>query len=66
MTPKEKAEELVKEFGLKFPMGSPDDFIFNQAKQCALICVDELLESNSMFPQSIEYWKKVKQEIDKL
>lgn len=66
MTPKEKANELVYnfcdvdvEYMLHFGME------WGMAKQCALICVDEIL--NILFQHhEIDYWKEVKQEINKL
>ena len=70
MTPKEKAKELFDKFmepvdGLhKYPM------CFDTAKQCTLIAVDEIIEAlhehhwqNRLI---IDYWKEVKQEIEKL
>ena len=72
MTPKEKAKELV------------DKFTFNcrecdNAKQCALIAVEEVLKSSPILPSPIPcsdydscndqatiFWQKVKQEIEKL
>ena len=64
MTSKDKAKELV------------DRFIWidciSDAKQCALICVDEIINtyptpwsSLDIDPQK-EYWQEVKQEIEKL
>ena len=75
MTPKEKAEELVRKyysFGLNNPAQS---FSWYECKQCALIAVDEidLLLQNSTPKDdpyanlsSLEYWQEVKQEIEKL
>jgi hypothetical protein len=67
MNPKEKAKELVEKF---------DDCLTyleskSKAKQCALISVDEILNIDNIKPyilhkEIIEYWKKVKQEINKL
>jgi len=75
MTPKEKADELIGRFTIQVTCG-----IFEVAyefqeeiKQCAIICVDELIYSTQ--PKSrmfrfdeycIEYWQEVKQEIEKL
>ena len=69
MTPKEKAEELVnkyhKDYDLLFW-----DLSWIQAKQCALIAVDEILETISRFIEGIvlelDYWQEVKQEIELL
>ena len=75
MTPKEKAEELVRKyysFGLNNPAQS---FSWYECKQCALIAVDEidLLLQNSTPKDdpygnlfALEYWQEVKQEIEKL
>jgi len=78
MTPKEKAEELVNKFR-DFADGinpETDSFSPNickiQAKQCALIAVNEILNE---FPKGFNgnfemrrklYWEEVKQEIYKL
>jgi len=65
MTSKEKALELVekyhKEYDLLFW-----DLSWIQAKQCALIAVDEIIE-NGFNPQlPYNYWQEVKKEIEKL
>lgn len=63
MTPKEKANELINKFL------SNDDLRFEwdtQAKQCALIAVDEILELDNFSVEGREYWKEVKQEINNL
>ena len=82
MTPKEKAIELYN----KFLNPSGDTYLYGMlehesAKECALIAVDELIESfNSIYDASIrniekysgakygmkDYWQEVKQEIEKL
>jgi hypothetical protein len=73
-TPKEKAEELVNKFYYKT---DEERILVNKywsnAKYCALIAVDEILnEYPPECPQdSYEwerhlYWKQVKQEIEKL
>ena len=57
MTPKEKAMEIAMKFDKK---GETDN-----AKQCALICVDEMLKMDlKLF--DIVFLKEVKQEINKL
>lgn len=61
MTPKEKAEELVDKYhNLRI--------LFRvEAKQCALIAVDEILEVIYYEGRSeYIYWQEVKQEIEKL
>jgi hypothetical protein len=59
MTPKEKAKELVEKYAI---------WSWNEAKQCALIAVDEILKA---LPEDYQndiwsYWQEVKQEIEKL
>jgi len=69
MTPKEKAKELVEKM-----LGDNNHYL-NQnieidkliAKQCALVCVDEILESIwhiSGEHLRVKYWAEVKQEIN--
>jgi hypothetical protein len=64
MTPKEKAEELFKQYYsyLKANLMN-DEEAWEDAKQCALIAVDEVLE-NSHTNVFTKYWQQVKQEID--
>jgi hypothetical protein len=74
MTPKEKAQELVN----KFREITIDDIDYYQCKPCALIAVDEILNSNPYkislegkfltehITYDINYWEEVKQEIEKL
>ena len=65
MLPKEKAKELFDKF-YDLPI------IYAQAKDCALIAVDEILNDDwyiTSFDEMIErkkYWEQVKQEIDNL
>ena len=63
MTAKEKAMEIAIKFD---KYGQTDN-----AVKCALICVDEILESHykvlvGVMPKVEDYWKEVKQEINKL
>jgi len=62
MTPKEKARELVDSFK---PYSDWNGFDLQiellNAKQCALIAVDEILNIGE-----VPYWQEVKQEIEKL
>lgn len=71
MTPKEKAFELVykyykitKEF--EFIKGEGLVPYYGSAKECALIAVDEILNTLLYGYNLIEYWKEVKKEIEKL
>jgi uncharacterized protein (UPF0128 family) len=79
MKAKDKAKELVEKFEKvkvtfqasafspveEYPLNE------NEAKQCALICVDECLKiekSKDMdfSKRNLEYWKEVKEEINNL
>jgi len=66
MTPKEKAIELYNTYEVlcrDFTRGvSIEEF----AKQCALIAVDEIINTLLYGYNLIEYWKEVKKEIEKL
>lgn len=83
MTPKEKAKELVdKMYNVDFHDDAREiSMQYRHAKQCALIAVDEIIESNpteynekfnlnpyhsECMESSIKYWNEVKQEIEKL
>ena len=67
MTPKEKAEELIRRF---YSIGAIE------CKQCALIAVDEILTVVNFYEKQncrllidnmkVLYWQEVKQEIEKL
>ena len=57
MTPKDKAIELVNKYLQIY------DGRLQQAKQCALIAVDEILNEPDC---SYDYWIEVKQEINNL
>ena len=64
MTAKQKAQELVNK--MAFEICKTD------AKQCALIAVDEIIKANPYevskidIDSTIDYWTEVKQEIEKL
>jgi hypothetical protein len=66
MTPKEKAKDLVEKFKKYsyYPKTDDDEVFINQlsknAKQCALIAVDEILDKDGY---NNEYYQEVKQEI---
>jgi hypothetical protein len=74
MTPKEKAIELYN----KFLNPSGDTYLYGMlehesAKECALIAVDEIIDSEPQYEWSNDYWKnpndfwqEVKQEIENL
>jgi hypothetical protein len=62
MTPKEKAQDLYNKMDNQRQISS------DAAKQCALIAVEEILNvtSESYDIDHINWWKKVKQEIEAL
>ena len=79
MTPKEKAKDLVELYAeavkpIEFGVILERDW--KTSKQCALITVDEILESqpsrrywytyDDETPSASIYWQEVKQEIEKL
>ena len=65
MTPKDKAKELVNRFKYRTIRGTEFEAMsISLAKQCALICVDEILEI-PLHLYGLDYWKRVKQEIEK-
>ena len=62
MTAKEKAEELIHKYILNTPVG----FHFDDAKRCALIAVDEMLDEAQYtdgYYDRYSYWEEVKEEI---
>ena len=62
MTPKEKAKELLHRYDLM--QTYVEGFGLENAKECALIAVDEVLEECRL--EKDWYWQEVKQEIEKL
>ena len=71
MTPQEKALKLFNHYCLVLRFEETADGYFTniiQAKQCALLCVDEIQEAiRYLDDQDSEfYWLEVKQEIEKL
>jgi hypothetical protein len=64
MTPKEKAEKLVQQYIYR----TTGYVNINDAKQCALIAVDEVLQYSKAhgFIELTEYYEQVKKEIEKL
>ena len=72
MTPKEKAKELVDKFiEPTMEFDELDGYVEDKdnAKQCALIAVNLLMEEayrQHDYEGFIAYWKEVKQEIEKL
>lgn len=59
MKPKEKAAELIVNYQLKCK-----SLNYDEAKQCALIAIDEIL--NNCYTVMKPFWQEVKMEIEKL
>jgi len=71
MTPKQKAKDLVNTFYYSLPNNGSTEGLnsttrrYEEAKQCALIAVNEILESIDNF-EIQDFYLEVKQEIEKL
>jgi len=74
MTPKEEAKRLVEIFSPLLPFYNENDNK-NKAKRCALVSVDEIVKQLELFYPKYEswdlqaklnYWRQVKEEIQKL
>jgi hypothetical protein len=65
MTPKEKASELIVNFQLKCKT-----LDYQEAKQCALIAVDEILnhhyQQDGLYKIDRYYFQQVKKELEKI
>lgn len=73
MTPEEKAKQLFINFAVYLRANLMYDSEADEdAKECALICVNELLNddvydmSEELFKARIEFLEKVKEELNKL
>ena len=71
MTPQEKAKELFDKMYKADNVNSNYPMCFDSAKQCALIAVDEILNTIEYSSQAdelskVNYWQEVKQEIELL
>ena len=73
MTPKQKADELIEKFsphcycflGSGMLTNTPNNKVqFVNAKQCAIIAVDEIIESKPIC-NSLIWWQEVKSELEK-
>jgi hypothetical protein len=73
MKANEKAEELIDKY-LTASFGTMEEYIpvpLEFAKQCALICVDEIIKTDMLIDEDtfvetssyLQYWQEVKQEI---
>lgn len=73
MTPKEKAKDLLDKFFQYIPAQEELEYEYAYAKQCTLIAVNEIINSNphsnplnTEVYSTMKYWQEVKQEIEKL
>jgi hypothetical protein len=73
MTPKEKAKSLVDKYWIYLRAGLLyDEEAKDDAKHCALIAVDEIMNELSEMNYGLQYlnrmahWQEVKEEIEKL
>ena len=77
MTPKEKAKELYNKYADEFNFDDTYRSYREQSKQCVLIAVDETIRTlnedirdldvrGNILLDLIDYWREVKQEIEKL
>jgi hypothetical protein len=74
MTPTEKARDLVHKFYISLPNNGGFTGINSinsrwiEGKQCALMAVNEVIDAldQSLIDADIEWWKEVKQKIEKI
>jgi hypothetical protein len=75
MTAKEKAKELVEKYmplvycylGSGMLANEYDESVAKyNAKQCALIAVEEILKGDHLIRTPLSFWQQVKEEIEKL
>jgi hypothetical protein len=57
MTPKEKADQLIRRYTLDFTMD------FDLSRQAALICVYEIIEDRTDGELDSAYWQEVRMEL---
>lgn len=61
MTPKEKAEYLIRKMTIDFSIE------YAQSRLCALVCCDEIIYCLEIYDiDNINYWESVKIELEKL
>jgi hypothetical protein len=66
MTPKEKAKELFGKHYIVCQEYTEEIQCSIQAKQCALIAIDEIVKKQISGIEFFYYWDQVKYEIEKL
>jgi hypothetical protein len=74
MTPQEKTDELIRKYYRNSDL-IDEDLTWTQAKECALIAIDEIIKECYMWngndnviweTNRFNYWNEVKQEIKEL
>jgi ABC-type sugar transport system ATPase subunit len=66
MTPKEKAIDLVNKFYSRYNNFRKNKTFSVEQKRMAIIAVDEIVKELEEWCELDNYWKEVKQEIEKL
>lgn len=67
MTPEEDAKQLIQQFKTQLDTATPNlNRPSYQAKKCALITVNKIIELNDFSVEGREYWGKVKVIIENL
>ena len=67
MIAKDRAKELIQLFYNKQCSHSITELAYKSAKQCALICVDEILDAvTTIADKRFDFYTEVKEEINKL
>lgn len=66
MTPKKKALELLNRFKFQCEHNCQPSTVKGISKNSSLICVSEIINLDYFSVEGREYWKQVKQEIEKL
>jgi hypothetical protein len=70
MTPNQKADELIRKYYTWGINKEGQTLSWLEAKQCALIAVEEILKTydskDLIYPKEVNYWQEVKKEIEKL
>ena len=65
-TPKEKAQELFETYNNYLQQEMNCIVYVRNAKQCAIICVDEILDLDFFSLEGREYWEEVRKELELL
>ena len=65
-TPKEKAQELFEKYNNYLQQEMYCVVYVSNAKQCAIICVDEILDLDFFSLEGREYWEEVRKELELL